>query len=72
MRLELGELSQSEFDALEKDILARLREIRNRQQGGAAISPEHHRVTGVDASFEASSSSTPRQPATRCVCWRCH
>jgi hypothetical protein len=52
MRLELGEVSQSEFDALEKDILARLREIRNRQQSDAAISPEHYRVTGVDASFE--------------------
>src|SRR5262245_8472776 len=54
MRLELGELSQVEFDELEADILARIREIRKRQHGGktAAISPKAMRVTGTEASFE--------------------
>ena len=53
MRVELGEMSQAEFDALEADVLARLREIRERRQGGAAaISPKDYKVTGRDASFE--------------------
>ena len=53
MRVELGEMSQAEFDALETDILARLREIRERQQGAdAAASPQDYKITGVEASFE--------------------
>jgi hypothetical protein len=52
MRLELGELSQEEFDAIEADILERLREIRDRRQGGeAALSPKDHKITGIQASF---------------------
>jgi len=53
MRVELGEMSQAEFDALEADVLARLRGIRDRRQGGAAaISPKDYKVTEIDASFE--------------------
>jgi Gas vesicle protein G len=54
MRLELGELSQKAFDALETDILARLREIRQRQRGADAdaISPDDMKVVGVEATFE--------------------
>jgi hypothetical protein len=53
MRLELGEHTQAEFDELEADILARLREIRDRRQGGeaAALSPRDYKVTGIEASF---------------------
>ena len=42
MRVELGEMSEEEFAAFEADILARLREIRERRQGSepAALSPE--------------------------------
>ena len=49
MRLELGEISQKEFNRLEADILARLREIRERQRG---ITPEpgEMRITGIEAS----------------------
>jgi hypothetical protein len=49
MRLELGEISQTEFNTLEADILARLREIRERQRG---ITPEpgEMRITGIEAS----------------------
>ena len=59
MRLELGEMSQAEFDALEADILARLREIRDRRQsaGAATLSPEDYRITGIDASFEGDEHS---------------
>ena len=54
MRVELGEMSQAEFAALEADILARLREIRERQQGStpAALSPNEYKITGIDATFE--------------------
>jgi hypothetical protein len=58
MRVELGEMSQAEFDELEADILARLREIRERRHGGnAAISPKDYKVTGIDASFEGDEHS---------------
>jgi hypothetical protein len=53
MRLDLGEMNQAEFDELETDILARLREIRERQQGTDAItSSQDYKVTGIEASFE--------------------
>jgi hypothetical protein len=52
MRADLGELSQDELAALEADILIRLREIRERQQGGAAEREGDFTVTGVDATFE--------------------
>ena len=54
MRLELGDMSQEEFDDFEADIVARIREIKERQRGGesAAISPKDMKVTGIEASFE--------------------
>ena len=54
MRLELGEMTQEEFDTLEVDILARIREIKERQRGGesAVISPKDMKVTGIEATFE--------------------
>ena len=54
MRVELGEMSQAEFDELEVEILARIREIKEHQRGGesAAISPKAMKVTGIEASFE--------------------
>lgn len=59
MRLELGEMTQEEFDGLEAGILARLREIREQRQGegAAAFSPEDYRITGIDATFEAGHQS---------------
>ena len=55
MRLELGEMSQEAFDRFEADILARLREIRDRRQGGsppASLSPQDYTITGIEASVE--------------------
>jgi hypothetical protein len=54
MRVELGEMGQEEFDELEADIVARIREIKERQRGGesAVISPKDMKVTGIEASFE--------------------
>jgi hypothetical protein len=54
MRVELGEMTQEEFDVLEEDIVARIREIKERQRGGesAVISPKDMKVTGIEATFE--------------------
>jgi hypothetical protein len=54
MELELGAISQEEFDDLEADIVARIRDIKERRRGGesAAISPADMRVTGIEATFE--------------------
>jgi hypothetical protein len=54
MRLELGELTPQEFDAFEADVIARLREIRDRRQGagGASLSPKDYKITGIEATFE--------------------
>jgi gas vesicle protein GvpG len=54
MRVELGEISAEEFNRLESDILARLREIRDRRQGAGAatLSPKDYTVTGIEATFE--------------------
>lgn len=59
MRLELDEMNQAEFDQLETDILARLREIRDRRQGAGAatLSSEDYRITGIDATFEGDEHS---------------
>jgi Gas vesicle protein G len=46
MRLELGEIAEEEFRAIEADLLGRLREIRERQQ---APEPGEMKVTGIEA-----------------------
>jgi hypothetical protein len=55
MRVELGEMTQEDFAVFEADILARLREIRERQLGEAAsashqIASGDMKVTGIEAS----------------------
>ena len=56
MRLELGEITEEEFAAIEREILARIREIRERQQGRAEP-PGTFRVTGVEASVLGDDAS---------------
>jgi hypothetical protein len=48
MRLELGEISEEEFAAVESDVLARIREIRESQQAITLASPDV-KVTGIEA-----------------------
>ena len=48
MRLETGEMSAEEFRVFEADIVARLREIRERQMG-IAPSTAGMKVTGIEA-----------------------
>jgi len=54
MRVELGEMSEEEFDVFESDILARIRDIRDRQRGGEAAigSSKDMKITGIEATFE--------------------
>ena len=49
MRLELGEITDKEFAAVEADLLARLREIRERQRGVTAEESGEMRITGIEA-----------------------
>jgi hypothetical protein len=53
MRLELGEITAEEFAGLEKEVLVRLREIRERQLGeaGQPMKPGEFKVTGVEATI---------------------
>jgi hypothetical protein len=61
MRVELGEMTQQEFERLEAEILARLREIRQKRQGGdpASLSPSDYTITGIEASFEGDEHALP-------------
>ena len=51
MRLELGEIDEEEFVAIERDVLARIREIKGAQQGALTLASEGVRVTGVEATL---------------------
>jgi hypothetical protein len=53
LRLEVGDISAEEFEKVENDVLARLREIQARKRGGDdAIALEGRRAQ-VEASFDA-------------------
>jgi len=53
MRLELGEIDEAQFKAIENDILARMREIKS-QQGPLTMSPDD-RIAGVEIeTFESN------------------
>ncbi len=54
MQLELGEISEKEFATLEADLLARLREIRERQRGSTPA-PGEMRIVGIEARFDDGS-----------------
>ena len=54
MQLELGEISEKEFATIEADLLARLREIRERQQGPMPA-PGEMRIVGIEARFDDGS-----------------
>ena len=49
MRLELGEITPTEFTALERALLARMREIQARAEAESAASGPM-RITGIDVS----------------------
>ena len=47
MQLELGEISESAFAEIERDVLARIREIR-RSRPGAFTMSSRDRITGIE------------------------
>jgi len=47
MQLELGEISESEFAEIERDVLDRIREIKGANRGGLTMSPEDT-ITGIE------------------------
>ncbi len=49
MRLELGELDEAAFVEIERDVLARMRELRGDRHGGVTLLADDMRVTGVEA-----------------------
>jgi hypothetical protein len=52
MRLELGEISDAEFSAIESDVLARIREIKGARHEALTMSPDDT-IAGVEIeSFE--------------------
>jgi hypothetical protein len=56
MRLELGEMTAEEFATVERDLLARLREIR--EQASDETSGEV-RITGIDVSVATDDEDPP-------------
>lgn len=56
MQLELGEMDEEEFVDLERDILARLREIRQEQQAAGAVSLSDGGVA-VDITFRGDENA---------------
>jgi hypothetical protein len=47
MQLELGEITEAEFVTVERDVLARIREVKGHQQGAISMSP-NEAGTGVE------------------------
>ena len=47
MQLELGDITEEEFAGIERDVLARIREITGTRQGPIAMSPKD-RIAGVE------------------------
>jgi hypothetical protein len=47
MQLELGEMSDAEFAEVERDVLARIREIKESRPGAFSMSPQD-RIAGID------------------------
>jgi len=50
MQLELGDITDEEFAEIERDILARIREIKGDRGGAVSMSPRDVKITGVEVS----------------------
>ncbi|HEX3177218.1 MAG TPA: gas vesicle protein GvpG [Methylomirabilota bacterium] len=66
MRLELGEISEEDFAVQEADLLARLREIHERQRG-ITTGPDtgDMRITGIEATTFADEPPDDEDGARR-------
>ena len=52
MRLESGEIDQTQFAEIEADVFERLREIKARTQAQDAIVDDEHRIAGVEITVD--------------------
>jgi aspartate aminotransferase-like enzyme len=50
MRLELGEMTDEEFAEIERDVIARIREIKGSQPGAFSMTPGT-KVSGIEATI---------------------
>ena len=66
MRLELGEITEDEFAEIERDVLARIREIKGGAQGALTMSPDEDKITGIETMADDSKNKSSRSspPAT--------
>jgi hypothetical protein len=64
MRLELGEITEEEFAEVERDLLARIREVRERQ-GVSAPAAGTYTVEGADVSVVAGHESEATEKPRR-------
>jgi len=60
MQLELGEISEAEFVAIERDVLDRIREIKGNQQSAIMLLSDDVRVTGIEATVADELSDSDR------------
>jgi hypothetical protein len=60
MRLELGEITETEFVEIERDVLARIREIKGSQQSAITLMSDDVRVTGIEATVADELSDPDR------------
>jgi len=60
MRLELGEITETEFVEIERDVLAGIREIRGSQQNAITLMSDDVRVTGIEATVADELSDRDR------------
>ena len=49
MQLELGDISDDEYVAIERDVLARIREIRGPAPGALTMASPDVKITGIEA-----------------------
>ena len=65
MRLELGEITEEEFRAIEADMLAKIREVRERHGVSSPTATEGYSVAGVeiDWAVEHGELHGPGEPA---------
>jgi len=60
MQLELGDITETEFVAIERDVLERIREIKGNQQSAINLMSDDVRVTGIEATVAGELSDPDR------------
>lgn len=52
LKLESGEIDETQFAEIEADVFERIREIKARTQPQEAIVDDHHRIAGVEITVD--------------------